>query len=794
MKTPELPKRDPETAYARKHRAKRHVGLNATSTVSGESRPEALIPRADVPGIAFLSMKFLLVFYAFLAGLRTVADPDLGWQMSTGRWVVQHRHIPSVDILSYTALGTPWIYPVGSQLLLYFVHAVGGYALLSLLGAMICALCIWLLTWKGNLSTAALGAVAVTAIADHTVPRAEMFTALLFVALLTVLWRYHETGRGPLWSLPLLMFAWVNLHLGFVAGLALIGAYLGIELLETLWPARRKAALERLRADWGWLMAGVAATVVNPWGWGVYRALARQQSAMKQHSFWISEWAPLPLNWTAVSSAFSRHSTNGDVYLLLAAAAVGVVLGIWQYRFGAACLLAGAAWLDTRHLRYHTLFAAVVVVVAGAMLADATGHLAAHFRAKRRLLLRRLAVVLIAAFVLFRVMDLFRGQDYLDIRESVAFGVGLSPQMPSGGGRFLAGLTVDGNVFNTYDEGGFVSFVIGPRYPDYVDGRALPFGTQLIIRSAELSQALPDSRDWREEIAHYDVAAIILPLARYDVLEYFPTLERFCHSDLWQPVYLDESSAVFVRRREQTIGLPTVDCESVPLPAVQPAGSSRSAFDHWVNASAVLRSLGRNSEAMAANQKALAMFPASAYARWNQAVLFAQMGNFSAAEEQYRLAAQDDPTSPLVWSSLAKLYQHEGKMPEAIATWEKTSKLEPLAWKALLPLGYLYLETHRPEDAQATFDELRADLPSDAESVLPPSVLARLLRGRAAVAGAMGDSSSAQRFEDEALRHDPSSPDDWRQLAHIYASYGRPTDAQRAEQDAKNANLSGEKR
>lgn len=42
MKTPELPKRDPEAAYARKRRAARRIGLNA-KCACGESRPRALI-------------------------------------------------------------------------------------------------------------------------------------------------------------------------------------------------------------------------------------------------------------------------------------------------------------------------------------------------------------------------------------------------------------------------------------------------------------------------------------------------------------------------------------------------------------------------------------------------------------------------------------------------------------------------------------------------------------------------------------------------------------------------------
>lgn len=737
-------------------------------------------------------LKGLIVLYAFLAGLRTVADPDLGWQMAAGRWIVQHKQIPSVDVFSYTAHGQPWIYPVGSQLLLYLVYAVGGYALLSLLGATVCALCVWIVVRRGSLWTAALAAIAVTVIADRTMARAAMFTMLLFASLLTVLWRYHQTGRAPLWTLPLLMLAWVNLHLGFVAGLALIAAYVGIEMIETTHAPRRKMALDRLRRSWVWLVAAVFATLINPWGWGVYRALARQQSAMKQQSFWIAEWAPLRLNWTAISSAFSLHTTKGDIYLLLAAAAAGVIVAMWRRRFAVALLLAAAAWLVTRHVRYDALFAVLVVVLASVAFGDATAHLAARFQSNRSLLLRRMAVLLIAAFVLFRISELVRGRNYLEANESVAFGVGLSPQMPSGAARFLAGADVGGNIFNTYDEGGFLTFAIGGPYLDYVDGRALPFGQAIISRSGRLSKAEPDSPEWQEEIAHYNITAIVLPLARYYVLEYWPALEQFCHSKIWKPVFLDESSAVFVLRSTQTLTMPPVDCATVALPAIQPTGADRSAFDHWVNAAAVLRSLGRNSEALAANEKALAIFPTSAYGRWNEAMLFLQTGNLPAAEEQDRLATEYDPVSPLFWTSLSDLYKHEGRLADAIAARAKASKLEIHFPDSLLSLGYLYLAAQRPQDARAAFDELSADFPADPQSVLPERFLARLLRGRAAVAIALGDSGTGQRLEDEAWRLNPGSPDDWRQLAHLYASYGHAADAQRAEERAKS--LSGETR
>ena len=105
-----------------------------------------------------------------------------------------------------------------------------------------------LLLRRGSAVSAAIAILAVPLIAWRTAPRADMFTVVLFAAFLSLLWENYQTGRARLWLLPLLMVAWVNLHLGFSAGLALMGMYVVTELLESLFGAeRRRAALERLR-------------------------------------------------------------------------------------------------------------------------------------------------------------------------------------------------------------------------------------------------------------------------------------------------------------------------------------------------------------------------------------------------------------------------------------------------------------------------------------------------------------------------------------------------------------------
>src|SRR5208282_620858 len=110
----------------------------------------------------------------------------------TGRWVVQHHSIPSVDVLSYTAWGQPWIYPVGAGIIFYVAYLLGGYALISWIGAAACVGAVALLLRRGSAVSAAIAIVAVPIVALRTTPRADMFTVVLFAAFLSILWEQHR--------------------------------------------------------------------------------------------------------------------------------------------------------------------------------------------------------------------------------------------------------------------------------------------------------------------------------------------------------------------------------------------------------------------------------------------------------------------------------------------------------------------------------------------------------------------------------------------------------------------------
>src|SRR5208283_3520077 len=380
----------------------------------------------------FLLLAFLALSYAFLAGLRTAQDFDLGWQLATGRWVVQHHHIPSVDVFSYTAQGEPWIYPVGAGLVFYAAYLLGGYALISCIGAAACCGTVALILRRGSAVSAGIAILAVPLIAFRTTPRADMFTVVLFATFLSLLWENYQTGRAPLWLLPLLMAAWVNLHFGFAAGLGLVLAYAGTELSEMLFGAvRRRAALQRLRNASGWLVCTALATLVNPWGWGIYRALLRQERANAQQQYWIGEWFGVPLNWAVVSSSLSLRQTRGAIYALLAIAVVAAVLALLRTQLGAAVLLLGATYPAAHYVRMGAIFSCVVVVVGGPILSAVMARLGAWIRPARiRLLIASAAVAILAVVALLRCFDLVTNRYYFRGTDETIFGPGLGWWFP----------------------------------------------------------------------------------------------------------------------------------------------------------------------------------------------------------------------------------------------------------------------------------------------------------------------------------------------------------------------------
>jgi tetratricopeptide (TPR) repeat protein len=707
-------------------------------------------PHSRLRRYAVLSLMALVLVYAVLAGLRTITDADTGWQLASGRYIVQHHQVPATDVLSYTARGQAWIYPAFSELFLYLLYILGGFAALSWLNAAACAATVGIAFWgEAGIAAALLATLAIPKIAYRTAPRADLFTTVLFAALLVVLWRYFRGQRAPLWLVPLIFLIWANTHLGFIAGFALLVAYGVLELGEFLVAERRGAARARVRSAFPWLIAAVPVTLLNPWGWGIYAAVLRQERDMAAQQNVIAEWRHVPLNAATVAEALQWRNPNSSYFWLLALATIAAAVALKRKYVGPAILLVASAYLSVRHIRFQGLFATVAMVVAAPFLAALFAPKPAEqFVQKSRAQRRRessekrwqlpslarygpalFAAAMAVATVLLgvRAYDLVTQRAYISAGDVNLFGAELSTWYPERAAAFIAREKLPVNIFHDYNLGGFLSFRLGPQYLDYIDGRAIPFGG-LMAEQRSLMRQLPDSPAWQQEADKRGINTLIFSLARYWGL---PTgsLQQFCTSTNWKPVYLDEVAIVLVRNRPENspwIHRFAVDCNTArfePPPTLLADNSTRGRaelFNYWAHAGSVLFKLSRHAEAEVALDRAIQMFPGEPFLHQIRGQLYQAKGQSRDAEREYLASARLKPVEA-TWYTLAMLYSSERRYSEAANALQQAAKLSVHPSQYYLSLAALYLAMRQPQQALSAFDAA-----AENSSYEPPEIKAQI--------------------------------------------------------------------
>jgi hypothetical protein len=235
-----------------------------------------LLPSAA--DIIFLAFFWMLAFGVWSRGL--LADADTGWHIRNGEHILKTLSVPHTDYFSYTMAGRPWYaWEWLYDALIGAVHMVAGLNGVVLLTALIIALTFALLfryavQAGGNVVIAAvLTIVAGAASTIHFLARPHVLSWLLTLLWLRALQRFQNRERKHLYSLPLLMVLWANLHGGFLMGLMLLGVFLAADLWT--WrtascPKRRGRAKDRARHLTLISVLSLAATFVTPYGYRLH--------------------------------------------------------------------------------------------------------------------------------------------------------------------------------------------------------------------------------------------------------------------------------------------------------------------------------------------------------------------------------------------------------------------------------------------------------------------------------------------------------------------------------------------
>lgn len=431
------------------------------------------------------------LLFAFARVCFLATDPDYWWHARTGQYIVERGAIPRADIFSYTMNGQPWVaHEWLTEVVLYLVERTVGYGgnvvLFGLIGALT-SLAVYATCRLRGLDRAG-AALLTTWGAVMALPlvnvRPQMLTALLLAVFALILTRYQQGhGERALWMLPPLLALWVNLHGGYIIGVALLGLTVAGEIFARL----RRQTCAPLRPLLLVTVLSVAATLLSPHGLDALRYPFTYAGSGNASQRYIAEW--------------QSPDFHQPVFLVFAASLLlGLVLGLGRAPLGPTAIVwaTGFTLLGLQSIRHIPLYAIVVLPLIGARLQAEWPRLPRRLAGWSRALGQTLALVLPLALA---ALALTRSDDRHFSWAPSATGY------PAGAVAYLRDTAPAGNLFHEYHWGGYLLYELYPQRQVFIDGRADVYGDAFVERFRTVTQLRPG---WREVLADYDVRLILV--------------------------------------------------------------------------------------------------------------------------------------------------------------------------------------------------------------------------------------------------------------------------------------------
>ena len=136
----------------------------------------------------------------------------------------------------------------------------------------------------------------------------------------------------------------------------------------------------------------------------------------------------------------------------------------------------------------------------------------------------------------------------------------------------------------------------------------------------------------------------------------------------------------------------------------------------WMILAAVFKAIGRNTEALNANQTAVELSPQDAEAHSNLGVTLQELGRLNEAEVSLRQAIVLRPNYPEAHNNLGNALKEQGRLDEAEASYRQAIVLKPGYANAHSNLGATLQELGRLDEAEASYIQAIALKPNYAEA------------------------------------------------------------------------------
>lgn len=469
------------------------------------------------------------LFFCQKIDLTTV---DLGRHIKNGEMILSHQWgVLYTNFYSYTEPDFPVInHHWGSGAVFYLVQKLAGFEGLTIVNIAL-NLAIFYLIF--DVARREAGMKIATIVSMLLVPlivarrevRPEVFSYLGIAGYFYLLWlnRRGELKRNWLWLLPISQILWVNMHIYFMFGPALVGLFW---LEEMVRERKLKTHLSLI------LPMTMAACLVSPFG---LKGVIYPFEILRNYGYQIVE---------NKSVGFLTNYGFKDVNLGWYKLTIGLMIFSFivlvlrnRQRFSLIYFVLFLVWggLGYYAIRNFSMFGGFALIILSYNLRNA------------KLGIERIGgeVVTLAALTIFMISVGISYQKLPWSKEGLGLGLAKNNNASA---EFYRKLGIKGAIFNNYDVGSYLIYHLFPDEQVFVDNRPEAFSVTFFQEDYIPMQT--EAEIWEKMLQKYNFQTIFF--SHRDIT---PWGQQFLVTRVkdpeWAVIYYDHYNIIMVRRDEQ---------------------------------------------------------------------------------------------------------------------------------------------------------------------------------------------------------------------------------------------------
>jgi len=479
---------------------------------------------------------FATVAVAVLSFMSPIRDYDFWWHLETGKWIWQHKGLPSEDPFSYTNSKSPslrtktilqsyWL----SELLLYGVYASGGYTGVILFRAVMFLLVLIIIARYlqikkiDELLILTLTLLVLIFLKEFINTRAKLFSYVFSVLVFALAEHYRENRKvSTVLALSVVLLLWANMHRGYILAIVILFSY---ALGEWIGYVRSRNFIKPAIA----LSLLPFVCLINPLGlYSIKQFLYFYGSGLHKESFEFQ--SPLVV--------FNHLGAGWLVYLLFLVGVIFFILFRYQQLPLAhkliVVLLAVSSLVS---LRFGIYFVTISAMVIAPLL--------------QPVLTKKIKYIfgtVTVALGLIVVLTL------PDIGYSLKYGYDRTV-FPEKAVQFIKENHLPKPMLNDVVWGGYMIHTLYPEYKVFVDTRTIEprvYAQYLALINGDNSEFF-DMPFWRALIQAYDIRTVVHSAVNPYTCKPYPLIKLLMDDPAWKFIYADGTAVIFARFLEQPI-------------------------------------------------------------------------------------------------------------------------------------------------------------------------------------------------------------------------------------------------